>query len=353
MITLVKMKKLVKSNFKKLIYIIIFFSGILDGCTEMFEPPSTGNQKILVVDGLITNVNETYQIRLFYASSNGSDTGTTPVTQAKITINDGLGEEYGFNDLGNGTYVSNQATFTGTVGRTYTLVINTIDGNTYQSAPQLMEPSMSIDSIYGEILNKNYQGVDNYVNIDKPSGYNCNIRFTDSLLIEAVSEQNGMPPKVFYSWYYAGMDQDINITGSSLVTNNSNIVDHELCFFPLYGPYYYIPDTQSIYRWILTVRAYSINNDTYNIYNLMNEQLNTGNQLFTPAVTQITGNITCTSNPSKPVLGKFEASSYTQSTYIVIPNLKTGLRPQYKKISNLGTIPKYSIPTLHEPAFWQ
>ena len=48
--------------------------------------------------------------------------------------------------------------------------------------------------------------------------------------------------------------------------------------------YYNIPDTQRINNWILTVRAYAINNDTYNIYNLMNGQLSGGNQLFDPMV---------------------------------------------------------------------
>ena len=80
------------------------------------------------------------------------------------------------------------------IGQTYTLVIQTSDGATYQSDPQFMEQAVPIDSIYGVILNKQLKGVDSYVNINKPDGYTGNFRFTDSLLIEAVSQ--GVNPAI-------------------------------------------------------------------------------------------------------------------------------------------------------------
>src|SRR5208337_1057731 len=128
---------------------IICFPALLSGCTEVFNPQISASNQILVVDGMITNAAETYMIKLSYASPYHSTTAVPPVPHAVVTVKDDAGNEYGFTDMGNGTYVSNTSVFTGVIGRTYTLLIKTSDGTTYQSAPQVMKQTFPIDSIYG------------------------------------------------------------------------------------------------------------------------------------------------------------------------------------------------------------
>ena len=97
---------------KKVAKLLVWFIVLLIGCTEVFIPPTSGSKQILVVDGMITNAAETYTIKLSYASSYSSGAAVTPVNNAVVTVNDGLGDEYGFRDIGNGIYVSNPSSFT-------------------------------------------------------------------------------------------------------------------------------------------------------------------------------------------------------------------------------------------------
>ncbi len=357
---------------KKLLYIYILFQTMLSGCTESFIPPVTGTEKILVVNGLITNAAEAYTINLSYANSYNSNGPLTGVTKAIVTVRDELGNVYPFSELGSGNYVSTPSGFTGVTGRTYTLYIKTTDGSTYQSLSQLMEQTLPLDSIYGAVITKQFQlgngqgvtstvfeqGIDSYVNINKPSGYSNNFRFTDSLLLETTTYgwdffYSTMFKVPFYGWYYVGLDQVINITGSTVATTPSKIVDHELSFFPLNNDNYFIPDSQIISYYVLCLREYAINDDTYNIYNLMDGQLSAGNQLFDPVATQVKGNMTCTSNPNTTVLGKFEASSVIKYTYLVSPIAYNNV-VQYDSVGNTGTLPPYIKPVpVILPSFWK
>jgi len=310
-------------NIRKVLYFIIWASSLMSGCTEVFDPQVSASNQILVVDGMITNAVEPYIIKLSFANSYSaavippyiSTTAVTGVNNAVVSVADDAGNLYIFTDMGNGTYVSNPSMFTGVIGRTYTLFINSSNG-IYQSAPQLMTQTFPIDSIYGTEVNINGPGemIRSFVNINIPSGFTGNFRFTDSLLMEWMEHP-------------VSLDDVINLVQVGTFNTPSQIVDHELA--PIYMASVFYgggsgPDfTLYSDRWLF-LRVYGINNDTYNIYSSMNGQLVTGTQLFDPIVSQVQGNITCSSDPARIVLGKFEASSYIRFVYEVVTDVVFG-----------------------------
>jgi hypothetical protein len=95
-----------------------------------------------------------------------------------------------------------------------------------------------------------------------------------------------------------------------------------------------------------------MNEDVYRYYQLLNKQLEAKQRILDPIAYQISGNITCISDPAEKVFGLFEASSSNTLTYIVDQNLTSSsyrLKPlmlDLDSISEAGS--NDSIP----PRFW-
>jgi hypothetical protein len=107
---------------------------------------------------------------------------------------------------------------------------------------------------------------------------------------------------------------------------------------------------QYITKRILYLTKYRLNNDAYQYYQGINNQMDADNKLFDPVNPQIIGNITCTSDPDKLALGFFETSPVEYLSYDVAFEAKTG---------NAILTPKaYIIPavkngvSLTKPDFW-
>ncbi len=343
--------------------ILIFITLLITGCQESFIPDVTGNDKILVVDGLITDNPDTNFVILSWALPyNNSNVTPVPVTNAIVTLTDNLGNNYILNGNSAGLYKTYPDQFTGVPGRTYILNIKTSDGNTYQSSPQIMEQTLPIDSIYGVLVN-NQILVDNsistqpqintYVNINRPMGNSTNFRFESLLLLEYqyIEQPRGGPPINYYGWYSSNLNnQSVNITSSNYATSTSNIIDHEVNYFT-YG---FTNSNNLILDKIidvLTIKEYAINNDTYNFYEQVNAQLIAGNELFSTIISQVNGNIVCTSKTGITVLGLFQASACKTYTYVLNTVTSSNIY-SFININNLGIIPLQGVTKAIPPSWW-
>jgi hypothetical protein len=105
---------------------------------------------------------------------------------------------------------------------------------------------------------------------------------------------------------------------------------------------------------VIYINVYAINQDTYNYYNLLNQQISAGNQLFDPITQELQGNVFCASDSGKLVFGKFEASAYIKQTFLLsIDYVNDGYVGKFKNIPNLPYIPPYpGTPTLFPPSFF-
>jgi Domain of unknown function (DUF4249) len=135
---------------KKLLFLCCL---IISSCIDRINieiPDSYTSQ--LVVDGLITDepgpytvlLTKTAKIEKFYLRYR------EVVAKAKITISDDIGTSEVLNETEPGTYQTPENGIRGTVGRTYSIKIETKDGTIYESIPDKMNPVGELDSLYYE-----------------------------------------------------------------------------------------------------------------------------------------------------------------------------------------------------------
>jgi hypothetical protein len=317
---------------KPIILIILISCSMLVSCYKPYNANIDANKKILVVDGLITNENTSYQIRLSYALPFDSSGTGLPANASSVSITDDEGNYYAFNEMGNGYYMSDSFQFRGKPGSTYTLHINTVDGERYESDPQQLYSSVNNDSVYAEF---GYQEVLNKITGSKVLSHGANIltdiktgtqtlphfRFTTNLVTQYINVicTPFASCNDHYCWQTENANLNINLTGGEYPTNSDSENKHVLCFIDdnlyCYSLIYYrafIINSRVIYS-----DRYVLNDEAYLYYKKIDELLRSEGKIFDPVAAQINGNIKCITHPENKVFGFFEASTVSHSSYKV------------------------------------
>ncbi|MCX6254874.1 MAG: DUF4249 family protein [Bacteroidia bacterium] len=86
---------------------------MLTSCYKVYDPHIDTAEKVLVINGLITNQTNVYHVILTYARPFNSSEKSTPVTAANVYVTDDLGNSYIFNEMEKGDYISDSLQFTG------------------------------------------------------------------------------------------------------------------------------------------------------------------------------------------------------------------------------------------------
>jgi Domain of unknown function (DUF4249) len=350
----------------KLSCFFIIVSTVFSGCQELYKPEVDSDLSVLAVDGLLTDNAEPFNIHLQMARQFDSTGIGTPVSGAEVSVTDDLGHIYPFNETAYGNYVSYNSVFAVQPDRKYTLRIYSPDGNQYESSTQELIPNKEIDKIYGrlttktyvntnhygETVRKDYEGIDTFIDFFSNPGQSYTFRFSVKLLIEFTYSSG---KSRYFAWRKWDLNQNINITGAKYQNRNHEIVAHPLPFFPLENSYYSLEPDLWLYdihiiHWILIVDQFRLNEDSYNFYKKIRELLAAEGKLFDPIAIQINGNILCTNNPQKLVLGNFEVSSKETTTYVVSPEPISNT-VTYLKIPNLLNVPDEGSSET-PPDFW-
>jgi hypothetical protein len=340
---------------KSVIPILILSCLLPVSCYEPFDADIEGDEKILFVDGLVTDEVASYYVRLGYASKFDSARAREPVYSARVTVTDDKGIYYLFKETKNGYYKSDSLKFTGSPGRTYTLNIVTSNGDIYQSDPQKLLPryapaNISAEHDFKEIIDQ-FTGyvkrdLGAKINIDIQGGTEVLPRFRiTSELLKQYFYVLWIPPppapnSIMYSFYCWQSDQanpDINLTENEKSVSGASIKKHEVCFLEdrtsllgfsySLGPrqpdlsYKAIASTEkqsyTLMHRILYLSLYTLNNDSWSYYKGMDEQLSSDSRLFDPIAVQLNGNVECVTWHEKKVFGFFEASSVNRTAYII------------------------------------
>jgi hypothetical protein len=336
------------------ILISLIIIGLLTSCYKVYDPHIDTAEKVLVVNGLITNQTNVYHVILTYARPFNSSEKSTPVTAANVYVTDDLGNSYIFNEMEKGDYISDSLQFTGIPGLSYRLHIVTPDGKEYESDSQRLFPEINPDSVYAEFDTKEtlerYSGLKVYthgadilIDLHNQSDTLPRFRITSNLVMEyswiAYVQKNWGDDFIhfdFYCWKTVNANSNFNLTDEEYSLNSASIKKHQACFF---DDYFYVfamsyglevnwddtagtPTERSsqdflIQHRILYLNQYTLNNETYLYYKRLNEQMQSEGKLFDPIAAQLIGNIKCISDPEKSAIGFFEASSVSNSEYIV------------------------------------
>ena len=347
--------------------IIIISYSILVSCYKPYNANVDSNKKILVIDGLITNENTSYQIRLSYASPFDSSGTGQPAYASSVNITDDLGNSYSFNDFGNGYYNSDPLQFIGNPGSTYTLHIITADGERYESDPQRLYYGSYNDSVYAEFgyqetlsditgLKEYSHGATILTDIKNGSQTLPHFRFTTDLLtqyINVVCHPFGSCDD-YYCWQLEDANINVNLTGGKYSTNSVYVNKHSLCFInddlSCFSLIYFQP--YMISSRTIFLNQYVLNNEAYSYYTKIDELIRSEGKIFDPIATQIDGNIHCLSHPENKVFGFFEASTVNHASYKVDFRNLVNAQPLLKKIPYI--LPPQPIGSWFNivPPFW-
>jgi hypothetical protein len=302
--------------------ITVFLILLLCTCIDPYNPKLGEYTPLLVVDGLITDLNSSYTIKLSRTFQNQNETPQM-VPDAKVSISDNLGNITFFKYKGNGVYKSDSTEIKGLVGRTYVLHIYTKDGAEYESDPCIMQSVPEIDSIYyakDEKLTSNgtkYQkGISIYLNssggdidqfyrwtfdetwkfkIPYPKRYNFNMADSSITVVNNVKEFCWKNRKSTEILIYS------NTKGQPLSIKKE--------------PVFFIAPDQSdrlLIQYSILVKQYSISKNEYDFWNNLKLVSESSGDIFSKIPFTIVSNIKNVNDKKERVLGFFQVSAVKQ-----------------------------------------
>ena len=290
-------------------------------CVDPYTPNLKGYQPLLVIDGMLTDANSSYKViltRTFQEQISEPES----VTGATVFITDDIGTSSYLSEAGNGVYKTDSIEFQGAVGRTYTLHVQTKDGQVYESEPCLMLPVPDIDSIYyqkdQELINNatsSQDGIRIYVDSKKgdnnqyyrwafdetwkfkvptPKRYNY-INDTTIILLKDIKD-----------YCYKSRESDEILINSS-ASGGPDIIKKQ--------PIFFIASDQSdrlLLQYSILVKQYSISKKEFDFWNNMQMVNESGSDIFAKMPFTVTSNIRNINNAKERVLGYFQVSAEKQ-----------------------------------------
>ena len=324
-----------ENSFMKIFKLILLIVLILQGCVMQFIPQIEEYREYIVVDGLITDQNNSYKIAVSKTSPIGGEKFTKiPLGGCVVTVTDDLGNHYYMFEKNYGLYVSDSLTFRGVAGRKYTLHITT-GGHSYESFPMEMKTVPPIDSVYAEIINNDTYQLGKIV-----PGYQVYFDTHDPL-----NECR------FYRWDFTEtwefsipyiFEDIVNSTcwktansNKIYLENTSSLLEDRVTKFPLN---FITTETDRLkIKYSLLLRQYSLNEDEYNYWGKLKRITEDVGGLYDVVPMSIESNIYCTDSPSEKVLGYFSVSSVA-SKRIFINNTLRGF-PDFYGYCPFDTVP--------------
>jgi hypothetical protein len=311
-------------------YIFGLTGLFLYSCVRNVTVPVRTVPPILVVEGWITTDPPPYSINLSYSGNFTStyqadiDSNQQFITDARVTIEDDLGDSTSCTRSVNGTYLSSDSNFIGTVGRTYTLKIYLSNGMIYlskqekiASVPPIDSVTLAYDSSYIAEIRPTQIIVS--VNTHDPPGIANYYRWTASGYITrkswGVPCTFGSPPcNDPYSCTCSAFceqlvnNNQINVL-SDQFTDGNEITEQPVFYSPVYWfGYHYIQ-----------IKQYSISQQAYLFWEQYLAQTNRTGSILDPLPAPLTGNIYNQADSNDIALGLFSASAAFTKKIIIIP----------------------------------
>lgn len=320
-----------KNEFPALnLFLCLFLYSCIDPIN--IEIPAAASR--LVVDGIIDNTLKRQEVKLSRTTDYREDfISNLPEREAKLKITDDLGNEWVLTENQPGIYFSTM--MQGIIGRSYTLHIQTSDGNQYRSVPEKIKAVSPVDSIYAEYI-------EFPLIITNSAGIKTQV-INNGFAVYALTRDQ-ISPNDFYRWRSEGIFQ------FNTICKCENPPWPTICWAPVN------PINEKIYilwdkntngqlirqqvatlpydqatPYFVNVRQYSLSENSYRFWKLISEQQGNVGTIFDPPPAQIIGNIFNTEDETELVAGFFGASAVESKTIIIrrglLANGKPPLRP--------------------------
>jgi hypothetical protein len=322
---------------------------LLIGCVEPYETNSFKYEKVVVVDGLLTNGDGPHTINLSYTKPMNSD-APNPIQGAEVWIVDDKGNRETFTESKSGVYVSS-ANYRGIAGRSYQLHFITPDGQQFRSSTETLMASPEIDSIYtrfatlpDETQTENVTGIQIFLDTHDDTKNVSTFRYEWNDTFQVIPEY---PSKFEHKFvitehdasYWEHEDENGNVsieTSPAFVDTVLEISPRTKKVWPCYKsrhsskliignianalgklseqPILFISSLEPTLknRYSIEVTQYAITPKTFNYYRKIKESAESVGSLFDKQTGTIAGNITNIDHPNEAVLGNFEVSGTTK-----------------------------------------
>ena len=345
----------------------LLIAFLLISCVDPNDPALFSTVNTLVVDGLITNLNEPQLVRLNQSKADPltGRFGTIPVRQAIVEVIVDSVQVISFHETEAGRYQAPND-FVGQTGHRYQLRFTLQDGRTYASTTEVMQPVPAIDKVYAqfnpkslppaEALKGGYAAAhDFYVDWQDPAGQ-VNYYRWDWIdwerqewcqscrggLYQIADEQgNLIEDCVNYKFTYPYYDYNcrtpcweiIRSVGLNLfsdqLSNGKFQQGRRVAQVPVYSKEHCLVE---IRQASLTSAAYAY------IKKLSDQTQNTGGVADTPASIPV-GNVLNRNAPNELVVGYFSASAVSSVRFWLNRADATGFAPGLYEAFNDGRTP--------------
>lgn len=132
---------------------ILLLLFLLTACVDEYWPDVDRYERLLVIDGMITNAPGPYEIRLSL-SAPARQPSSLPLKDCAVSILDDAGASELLHETTAGLYITDTNGIRGMVGRKYKLVVIRPDERVYETPFELLQQPTEIDAIYAEVEHK-------------------------------------------------------------------------------------------------------------------------------------------------------------------------------------------------------
>lgn len=361
----------------KIRWIVVF--TMLSACVDPISFPVPDADKILVVDGMISDRPGPYSVTL--STTTGLNTNyslRSPVTGASIILYDDTGATENLIETTKGVYQT-AGLIQGRVGHAYFITIQTADEKTYESIPETIFPSGTLEKIRFEFEEKTILAGDGELNADRfnllvdadgasnESGF-FRWRFKGTYKVQTFPELHyfitpdgfRVPDPLPCSGYiYNGILERVGDCTccecwislketTPVVSDNKYVVNNQYRSIPV-GQ---VPVNVRTFfdKVYVEVDQMSLTENAYTFLKLVRAQKEGASSLFQPIFGSLKGNVVPT-NSSDKVIGLFWASAVqTQSIYLQKPDVPYIIQPiDTVRDSCLELVNATTV----KPGFWQ
>jgi hypothetical protein len=336
-------------------------------CIDPYIPNLKNYNSLLVVEGLITNENSSYKMKLG-RTFNQQNSVPENITDANVLITDGDGIKTELQNCGNGYYKTDSTSFSGVIGQKYTLQILTSDGNEYKSEEYTMSPVVDIDKIYyekaqeisgnnGELLT----GLKILLNSSDSTGLNKYFRWTyeetwkfivpypQEYTYQVINDTTFLflpvPALNRVCW---NENKSGDILTNVIHTGENSINSEEIQFIaPLIS-------NRLTLQYSILVKQYSVSEKEYIFWNNVKKVGDSGGDIFASQPYTVTSNIHNVNNTNDRVLGYFGVSSVSQKRiYITNHELESLDLPSYKTDCEQISVNPDDYALMQPPVTWE
>jgi hypothetical protein len=313
-------------------------------CIDPYIPNLKNYQSLLVVEGLITNENSSYKIKLSRTISR-EDSAPEKVSDANVNIIDGNGIKTHLQNSGDGYYKTDSTSIRGVIGQKYTLQILTSDGKEYRSEECTMLPVTGISTLYyekGEEFSGNpaeaFTGLKIFLNSDDATGMNKYFRWTFEEVWKFI-----IPGVQRYTYVFINdttftfrsvpvvndvcwkSNQSGEIITNAILPGGATYIDKQLIQF--IAP---VKSDRLSQEYSILVKQYSVSKNEYDFWNDLQKVNEAGGDIFDSQPYKVISNIHNVNDANEMVLGYFGASAVSQKRiFITAHELDPLYLPQY------------------------